>query len=701
MTQKSVSGLHPVSAKDDRHVVSDADSGANPEEIPTTPCGSNLSSLVSNGTDTSPDASNIEHSSPTRGRRITNDVPSVVTLSPMRVLIPRLQIITDASGRTFPGDRIRQIANLARAFGLHDCDIIGATTKYIVYALKGTTSIELFLTVDGRIRIIDQNTGTRAIAETPSASPVISLTIREGPDSEESLLLVLDLSHELTVWSIKPWKVDGADVPYLPNRDMDLIVSLDYLVRLQTAGGKDDQSFPPIAKWWPRYANCLAVCTGLAVRIYVLVDTQTGKVLDISEGREHAISIPVDTGVRDFSFSADGSALAVVDYHGDILLWALCSDPKFCQFYNTSHLTVELTLSKPTVTYALPSDLNPCSIQFLDLGDEASSTPFTPLVLVGSNYNRRLHLVDIDHGTMLQEIVLPSIGSACLPAQNFSMTYTKEKQFLTVGDTISNSIFFFHLHSPPFESESATSQSEYLVTVAKLKIPNKISGCKSHSFDYVTELPFFPNARLQTLAVTTSVDAFLDVFAAHSNGFTMLCPDLEDILPPNSLKSKIFPSIKPITNPELGRVPERVSSADSSPSSCSLSPRSSFESVGSGRAKSPPAVVKKEFEESSRLPALKEEALPPSPVLKNCEEPRRGIVEVATVETSPKPHINEETRSPPSVVQALLALQTSPPLNENVGSFGKEFEMRLTQALEGQCTCDFIHFADSSSTSLR
>lgn len=70
------------------------------------------------------------------------------------------------------------------------------------------------LIVDGRIRIIDQNTGTRAIAETPSSSTVISLTIQDGSDSEESLLLVLDLSHELTIWSIKPWKVDSADVPY-------------------------------------------------------------------------------------------------------------------------------------------------------------------------------------------------------------------------------------------------------------------------------------------------------------------------------------------------------------------------------------------------------------------------------------------------------------------------------------------------------
>jgi hypothetical protein len=78
--------------------------------------------------------------------------------------------------------------------------------------------IRLLLTannIDGRIRIIDQNTGTRAITETQSMAPVISLNIQDGYNSEESFLLVLDTSQDLTIWSIKPWKVDSADVPYI------------------------------------------------------------------------------------------------------------------------------------------------------------------------------------------------------------------------------------------------------------------------------------------------------------------------------------------------------------------------------------------------------------------------------------------------------------------------------------------------------
>jgi len=499
------------------------------------------------------------------------------------------------------------------------------------------------------------------------------------------LLLVLDLSHELTIWSIKPWKVDSADVPYLFQSLTRLTPSLDYLVRLQTSGGKVDQSFPPIAKWWPRYANCLAVCTDLAVRIYVLVDTQAGKILDISQGREHAISIPVETGVRDFAFSADGSALAVLDYHGDVLLWALCSDPTFCEFYETSRLKTKLTLSKPTITYTLPSDLNPCSIQFLDLGDKTSSAAFTPLVLVGSSFNRRLHLIDIGQGVVLQEIVLPSIGSASMPAQNFSMTYTKEKQFLTVGDTIANSIFFFHLYSPPSKSESAASQSEYLVHVADQKVVSKNLGGKSHFFDYVTELPFFPNTRLQTLAVTTSLDAFLDVFTAHSNGFTMLSPYLVDVLPPTYLRSKTFASIKPISKPELDRIPEPYSSADSSPSPCSFSPRSSFESVRSDRAKSPPMVVKKESDENLRGSSANEEDIPSLPSLKGVGEVKSGAVKVAAVEMPSEPVVNEKPRSPTAGTQPLPKSQASPPPSEEVSSLGKDLEIHLTQALEQQC----------------
>ena len=139
----SSSRLHPLAAKDDGNIVihtSDGDSSVNPEEMPTTPCGSNNSSTVSNGAEKQPHSPDIVHRSPPQGRRIVNDVPSVVTLLPMKPDIPRLQITTDSSECTFSGEGIGQIANIARTFGLYDRDIIGATTKYIVYALKGMAS---------------------------------------------------------------------------------------------------------------------------------------------------------------------------------------------------------------------------------------------------------------------------------------------------------------------------------------------------------------------------------------------------------------------------------------------------------------------------------------------------------------------------------------------------------------------------------
>ena len=529
--------------------------------------------------------------------------------------------------------------------------------------------LQVILIVDGRIRIIDQNTGTRAIAETPSSASVISLTVQDGFDSEESLLLVLDLDHELTIWSIKPWKVDSADVPYISILT-SLTCSLDYLIRIQTAGRKVDQSFTPIAKWWPRYGNCLAVCTGLAVRIYVLVDAQFGQRMDISTGKEAAISIPIDTGVRDFCFSSDGSALAVVDYHGDILLWALCSDPTFNEFYLNSHLKTKLTLSKPTITYVLPIDLNPCSIQFLDLGDEISNAPFTPLLLVGSSYNRRLHLVDICQGMVLQEIVLPSIGSENMPAQNFSMAYTKEKRFLTLGDTLSNSIFFFHLSSLPLKGDPSTSQSEYLDNIAERKTADRHPNETFAAFDYITELPFFPHHQLQTLAVTTSMDAFLDVFTAHSNGFTMLSPNVEDILPVNYLDAKPTP-VKAIPNPELEKAVEPICS----PSPRSLSRRSSAESVRSVRAKSPP-VVKKEHREDLREAVRSEDH-------KQLERDRRTSrsPEIVSKDVPSSAQVSEKSRSPSPHVR-LPPEQTT--LEAVSGT--RDLELFLNDALEQQCT---------------
>jgi hypothetical protein len=114
---------------------SDGDSSANPEDLPTTPSASNNSSVVSNGAEISHSVT-VSTNSP-QGLRIVNNVPSIVTLPQMKSHIPRLQFNSDSSGRTFPGEGIEQIANLARSFDHCDRDVIGATSKYIVYALKG------------------------------------------------------------------------------------------------------------------------------------------------------------------------------------------------------------------------------------------------------------------------------------------------------------------------------------------------------------------------------------------------------------------------------------------------------------------------------------------------------------------------------------------------------------------------------------
>jgi len=446
--------------------------------------------------------------------------------------------------------------------------------------------------------------------------------------------------------------------------------SLDWLVRIQTAGQKVDPSFPPIAKWWPRYSNCLAVCVGLAVSIYVLHDAETGQTIDISGGNNYAVSIPVRTGVRDFAFSVDGSALAVLDYHGDILLWALRSDSSFCEFYDTSRLQTKLTMNhQPTLKMALSKDLNPCSIQFLELGDDDSTPAFTSLLLVGSSYNRHLHLIDIGQGSTLQEIVLPSITFETMPVQNFSMSYTREKRFLTIGDTLSNSIFFIHLSAEDNQDERIASQSEYIVKVAEQK-----RDSTSAAFDYVTEVPFIANNRLQALAVTPSSDALLDVFTAHSTGFTMLSPNQDDILPGNYKTAKHATS-KPIQNPMLDCTTEPGSQKNSCPSSKSQSRRSSVENIRAVRSRT--ASPKQDVTEVLAPPIVLETKLLSTATTTDGGE-GTGIV-VKSPTATPKQQV--PSRSPSPV--APLKSPTEPELE--VSSLAKDLESLLNNAFEQQC----------------
>ena len=419
------------------------------------------------------------------------------------------------------------------------------------------------------------------------------------------------------------------------------------------------------------------MCTGLEVQIYVFADTMSGRTINVSGGKEHAISIPVETGVRDFAFSLDGSALAVIDYHGDILLWALCQDTHFADFYRTSKLKGILTVTGPTLKYSLPSDLNPCSIRFLELGDEDGVAPYTPLVLVGSSYNRRLHLVNIAEGKLLQEIILPSNTSEKMPPQNFSMTFIKEKQILTLGDTLSNSIYFIHLQSSSLASQLAILQSDFITHIAKSDANDLSVEFRDGippAFDFVVELPFFQHHQLQTLVTTLSVDAHLDVFTAHSNGFTMLSPDKDDILPANYKKAEQAPS-KPLPNPYLGRTKVAPKSHDQSLSSRSLSRRSSSESLQDRATRSA-------FNKRRSTEKMKNKDTPvveaPMPMKKSDSE--KSSPEIEAPEPVLPPMVENEKPKPPSPV-----LPPTAESQKEITSLAKDVESILNQALDQQC----------------
>ena len=417
----------------------------------------------------------------------------------------------------------------------------------------------------------------------------------------------------------------------------------------------------------------------------MFADALSGQNVDISAGEEYAVSIAVETGIRDFAFSSDGSALAVVDHHGDILLWALCQDSDFADFYRTSRLKTKVTLSSPTLKYSLPTDLNPCSIQFLELGHDNNIASSTPLVLVGSSYNRRLHLINIGEGKLLQEIVLPSNAREKLPSQNLPLCYTKERQILTLGDTLSNSIYFFHLRSSPITTDVPTLQSDYIAHVAESEpqsLSNEFSGGVPPAFDYVTELPFFHQHLLQTLATTPSIDAYLDVFTAHNNGFTMLSPDQEDIIPANYLEAKRAP-IRTIPNPRLTRVDIARESGPNTSTPKSLSRRSSVESLRSERA-TRPVLAKRgsnELHKRKGKTPVQENILEPTPqqeAIPNEEREKSPEIPVSPVAIVDKP------KTPPPVI----AEKTGQGI-EN-GTLAKEIETILGHALDQQCTFSLI-----------
>jgi hypothetical protein len=203
---------------------SDGDS-SHPAQPPSDPVSQDLSpSPMSNAFEDSQEKYTLasqtvpQSQSGLQGLAIAYDGPSVVHLEPINSIIPNLQAVQNENEEVSLGDGIHLIANVARKFAAYDREMIGATTKYIAYALRGIYSFRLLMTIGGRVRVIDQNTGTRAIAQTPSGAAVVNVSICGLDDgtiqeSEDAMLLVLDKQNDLTLWTIQPWKIDSGDIP--------------------------------------------------------------------------------------------------------------------------------------------------------------------------------------------------------------------------------------------------------------------------------------------------------------------------------------------------------------------------------------------------------------------------------------------------------------------------------------------------------
>jgi hypothetical protein len=648
---------------------SDGETSEHHEEIPTTPSGSNKSSIVSTVTEAASDP--IKHTSSLTGYYINDDVPSSIMLPPIDEQIPRSDISADGEECTYMGLKVKPIANIPRTFSSDAWDVISATTNYIAYTLESTMAFMHVLILDGRIRILDQNTGTRAIAETPTCAPVTAISIRDGIDPDEAVLLAVDKAHDITIWAIKPWKIDSADIPYMLN--MLISHRLDYLIRFQAGNQRPDEPVIPVAKWWPRSANCLAVCIDSVIHLCDFADSLSGQTVNLSAEAEHAVTITVETGIRDFDFSADGSALAVADNYGNILFWALCQEPEFEQCYRTPRLTAKFNFSHPNLKYSLLPDSTSCSIQFLGFGEEHEVKPFTPLVLVGLDCNRRLQLIDIGEGRTLQEIVLPAQTSEKLPAQNVPLCFAEDKQILMVGDTSSQVIYFFHLQSPPLVNMIAKSQSDYVKYIAESKFPaTAFQEGKMPAFDYVTEISFFKNHHLQTLATAPSVEAYLDVFTAHNNGFTMLLPEKDDLFPSTFKEAKRAPS-RSIFNPHLSRVESvsRFEETDSPPHTPSRG--SSTESVRSERATRTQLAKRRSRDTSKRKPSPAAEESPTrkSPKPKNTPD-----------DASPKVRSQVISSDMPEIPVSTPEKDTS---QKDLASLAQELQSIFNKALDQQC----------------
>ncbi|EEB07899.1 fungal protein [Schizosaccharomyces japonicus yFS275] len=424
--------------------------------------------------------------------------------------------ITDSNvaGSAFSAEQRFGIARISRKYDAQDSQLIHANSKYIAYALAN----------DPEIRVLEKATAKTILLRHSTRCKFIFVAWGEDPAVTNTLLAV-DTEGRVVVWRIN-----------FEKKTYDVVFQLGAAVSPLNA-------IKSRCHWLPGSSNRFAVA--LAKNIYffdlqLLLPSQI--YLERSNlGSDGLPCYVIDTGIsaKEYAFSHDGTVFATVDKDSLVKLYAVPQSLPSSPAERPSPNEVQ-----PIAVISTECSEKPKCIQFIS----APGQTFDHYIIVGYDMNRRVQLLNIAQGAVVQEFVFPYQKAEEPISFSSQLAVYANTNFLVIGNGTLNSMFLLQLEEPVVtESEDEATSTEELVRklVAGQKKPTKTA-----LFTRFLQKTFEPKYRFINMVPAEVIpDASkICLLLAHIRGYDYYTVDKSDLI--NATAVAIKPEfVSPIAVP--------------------------------------------------------------------------------------------------------------------------------------------------------
>ncbi|KAG5439146.1 hypothetical protein PCANB_001445 [Pneumocystis canis] len=380
---------------------------------------------------------------------------------------------------------VSEIARLVVGHDLLNNHTIDADKNYLAYVAPK----------DGSLRLMNQDDGSNILLSGQAGLKIHDLSFSKYPLNSDNTTYLMSTNSKggVIVWNILKTSFSN------PSKAVKMIFRLN--------GENSMSNTETRAKFCP-LLNIIAIKLLNRIYFFKFSSDRFDEVqrYEISLSSSNIGFIVAEKFIEDFSFSPDGRVLVTIHEDGTAELWVI---------YEHIEHNIKFVISTPTLSYAVSNEPL-CWVSFI--GSKRPNTLSKQLVF-GLRNNRKFYLLDLDSGSICQELILTGNSENSNSEMSSVAIYDNDSQNLIVNDYFG---FLYQFHYNNKDLDTFMTQDSYIQSLVYKNTPIDVSAKNWSLFDSFYIVNFISKRTLYNFNVLSSDNSALDLFTAHDKGYTIL-----------------------------------------------------------------------------------------------------------------------------------------------------------------------------------